>query len=117
MKQINSNKIIKYIPWITTIIIFTITLGFASLTSASSIIANAKVDPYIGIQIIKVSEYSNANNGSSTYETNTIDKITSGAYLPNNNSEITYQIDLANLGTTENGNGSSSTPYRISLIS
>lgn len=100
MKRFNINIIF---PWMLTFIVFTLTIGFASFTSTSSIVASAKVNPYIGIQILKASEYSVIHNGASNYETNTIDKITSGAYLPYEDSEITYKIDLANLGTSENG--------------
>ena len=103
MKKINIDKFLKILPIITVLLIVSITIGFASFTSSSSIVANANVDPYIGIQILKFTESSAQNNGASNYETHTIDEVTTGAYLPNSNSEITYKIDLVNLGTFENG--------------
>lgn len=99
----NINKIQKYIPFLLILIIFTLTIGFASFSTTASIIAKAKVDPYIGIQILKASEYSSIQGGASNYETNTINEITTGIYLPYEDSEVTYKIDLANLGTNENG--------------
>lgn len=103
MKKNNINKIKNTTPFFLIIVIFGLSLGFAAFTSTSSIIVGAKVEPYIGIQIINASEYSTVHNGASNYETNTKDEITSGAYLPYEDSEITYEIDLANLGTSENG--------------
>ena len=103
MKKISVFKIRNNIFLSLAVMICALTLGFAAFTSTSSIIANAKIEPYIGMQIININEYSNINNGASNYETNTKDEIILGAYLPHEDSEIIYKIDLANLGTSENG--------------
>ena len=103
MKKIDINKIVRFMPFSVILLLLCITLGFAAFTSTSKIIASAKYDPYIGIQILNFTEYSSTNGGASNYETDNIDEVTSGAYLPNNNSEITYKVEIINLGTYENG--------------
>ncbi|MBR3210128.1 MAG: hypothetical protein IKF82_07705 [Bacilli bacterium] len=104
MKKFNINKIAKYVPITVTALIFCITLGFSSFTSTSSIIATAKVDPVIDIQIINFTSTTAGNHeGNSSYETHNVDVATTGIYLPYADSTAVYEIELVNLGTDPNG--------------
>lgn len=104
IKKHNINKFINYVPWITTLLVLFITIGFAAFTSNSSIVARAKVDPVIAMQIINFTATNNGNHGgNSNYETHNIDVATTGASLPYSDSTVEYQIELINLGTDPNG--------------
>ena len=103
IKKININKVAKIMPLFIILSVFFITIGFASFTSTSSIIAKAKVDPVIAMQIINFTASNSNHDGASNYESHNVDVATTGAYLPYSDSTITYQIDLINLGTDPNG--------------
>ena len=104
MKTFNVNKVVNFSPLFLVIALLCMTIGFSAFTSNPMIVAKAKVDPVIAMQIINFAETTGANHGgASNYESHNIDIATTGAYLPYSDSTIVYQIELINLGTDPNG--------------
>ncbi len=104
MKTFNVNKLVKFVPWIAFALIFCMTIGFSAFTSSSSIVAKAKVDPVIAMQIIRFDGTNSGNHdGTSNYESHNIDVATTAVSLPYADSTAVYEVEFANLGIDPNG--------------
>lgn len=103
MKKITVNKIFEKTPLIVLLFVVFLTIGFAATSARVSLIAQATVTPEVKWQVSDFYVTGSTSDGESTYESDDIDTLTTGAYLPNDDSTITYRVDLINLGTDESG--------------
>ena len=80
-----------------------LSIGYSAFTTKvqiGDIAANIRIKA--GIRITDISIDSFKSNAISNYEEYNVNNITSGIFLPNADSEITYKIGITNLGNTEN---------------
>ncbi len=103
MEKININKMFEKMPWIVLLFVAFLTIGFASFSSNNNLKSLAQVTPALRWQISNFYKTSATNNGDSNYENDNIDTLSTGVYLPNDDSTVTYRIDLINLGVDEGG--------------
>jgi len=85
------------------ICLFSLTIGFAYLSSDLNIDGQVEVTSLKDIKIIGVEVISNTNEGSSNNEINTARSVTSSVTLPYANSTITYHITVKNDSDIEQG--------------
>ena len=80
--------------------VFYVTVGFSSLSSnliLSDILSSFRIQKEIRITDFYVT--SSSNNGSTTYYEYNYDRITTDIVLPNQNSTVTYILEVTNLGS------------------
>lgn len=89
---------------IVLFIIILLSIGYSAFTTKvqiGDIAANVRIKADIRITDISIDSFK--SNAVSSYEDYNVNNITSGLYLPNKDSEITYKIDITNLGNAEMG--------------
>ena len=89
---------------IVLFIIILLSIGYSAFTTKvqiGDIAANVRIKADIRITDISIDSFK--SNAISNYEDYNVSNITSGLYLPSADSEITYKIDITNLGNAEIG--------------
>ena len=89
---------------IVLFIIMLLSIGYSAFTTKvqiGDISANVRIKADIRITGISINSFK--SNAVSSYEDYNVSNITSGVFLPNVDSEITYKIDITNLGNAEMG--------------
>lgn len=79
--------------------IVTLTVGHSILSKDLNISAEASVRPVKDIRITNISLSEVTNNGQSNYENYSADNINVSVTLPNTNSQVTYEVDISNIGS------------------
>lgn len=93
----------KNIILVLLVVLF-LSVGYSSFTAKlqiEGIAANVRINADIRITSISIDSFK--SSAISSYEDYNVDNITSGVFLPNADSEITYKIEITNLGNTEMG--------------
>ena len=89
---------------ITTIFVMLITLGYSSFLSTVTISdINLMFRLQEDIRITNISTSNTSNNAVSNYEEYNVHNINTSVTLPNNNSTITYEIEVVNVGNVKEG--------------
>lgn len=78
-----------------------ITTGYSAFQTNLNISGEATVRAQADIRITNVTVSAVSSNAFSTYEKYNVNNITSGADLPNENSTITYTVEVTNFGNVE----------------
>ena len=85
-------------------VIILLSIGYSAFTTKvqiGDIAASIRIKADIRITDISIDSFK--SNAISNYEDYNVSNITSGLYLPSADSEITYKIDITNLGNAEIG--------------
>jgi len=102
-KRENTNYVVLACISVVLCILF-LSIGWAAFQSTfniSNLYATVRIDRDIRVTGIQVT--STANSGRSNYEEYNVSSIYSTAYLPNQNSTITYKVEVANVGNVMQG--------------
>ena len=88
---------------VITFLIFSLTIGFAALETSLGINVGAKIRVKQDIRITNISVSGSSSGALSNGEEYNVKSISSNIDLPNNNSTITYDIEITNIGNTNMG--------------
>ncbi len=104
--RINNDK--KYIYGLTTILlvfsVFMISLGWSFFTQSLNIgDISASVRVNADIRVTEVSVDKTFDDGASSWEDYNVKSISSGIFLPEKDSTVTYRVQITNFGNVEMG--------------
>lgn len=109
----NTNYVVLTYVSVALCILF-LSIGWAAFQSTFNIknlYATVRVDR--DIRVTGVQAISNTNSGRSNYEEYNVSSIYSTAYLPNQNSTVTYRVEVTNVGNVKAGIYSVGEIYKI----
>ena len=89
---------------IVLFVVLFLSIGYSSFTTKlqmEGIAANVRIKADIRITSVSVDSFK--SSAVSSYEERNVDNITTGVFLPNADSEITYRVEITNLGNAEMG--------------
>ena len=99
-----SNMIYKIVPYIVLLVVICLSIGYSAFCSKLSISKTVtKVRLKENIRITDISIDSVSNSGVSKYNEYNKENITVGVYLPQDNSSVTYKVEVTNFGNMEMG--------------
>ena len=114
-KSVDKKKnYIALIPFFIVICVVLLSIGWAAFQSTfnvSNLYAMVRIDR--DIRVTDVQATSNTNSGRSNYENYNVSSLYSAAYLPNQNSTITYKVEITNVGNVKEGIYSIEEIYKI----
>ena len=114
-KSVDKKKnYIALIPFFIVICVALLSIGWAALQSTFNVrnlYAIVRIDR--DIRVTDVQATSNTNSGRSNYDNYNVSSMYSAAYLPNQNSTITYKVEITNVGNVKEGIYSIEEIYKI----
>ena len=104
MKKYQNNRIISVVSMLVCFYVIILTLGFSTFRTnfnISDIGAIVRIQKNIRVTNIRISNTS--NDGLSVFEEYDVDSIMGNINLPNNNSTVTYDVEITNFGNIQMG--------------
>lgn len=101
-KKIRFNK--KTIPYLLLLTITMLSVGYSAFSShlnISGVVTTVRIKR--DVRITGVSVESNDEEGESKYTEYNINKVKTGIELPNQNSSVTYNVEVTNIGNVDVG--------------
>ena len=93
---------VRFVPFLLALTVFFITIGYSAFSDSLAIQSSSiTVIPQGNVRVTGISLGSTSNGGTSSDEAFDEDEIISNIDLPNNNSTITYNVTIRNLGNIE----------------
>ena len=103
-KKKNNINPIKWVSLLLIVIVLLVTLGYSSLTDGLMVDdAKAAVRIQKDIRITNFRNYSMSNGATSDFVEYSYKSVHSTISLPNNNSSVTYDVEVTNIGNVEMG--------------
>ena len=103
-KQINKLRSINFVIFIIMAIVLTISIGYSSFNASfevDNIVAYMRVQA--DIRITDFSMVSSTSGATSNYEEFSVSSFISSVTLPDSDSQVTYDIEILNIGNVEMG--------------
>lgn len=89
---------------VATLLVLGLSIGYSSITKNLNITGViTKVRLKSDIRITNITLNNAENNGESTYQDYNKENISMGVYLPEENSQVTYKVEVTNIGNVETG--------------
>ncbi len=107
MRRKRQDKSVNYLHLMYVVIFFSVLLlsigwaAFQSTFNIKNLYAMVRIDR--DIRVTGVEATGNTNSGMSNYEEYNVSSIYSTAYLPNQNSTVTYKVEVTNIGNVVEG--------------
>ena len=90
---------IRFVPLLSLLVVLSLSIGYSAFNSVLHVSeASAVVRAQADIRVTGINVNSSSNGGLSNSEDYNVKSISTSAYLPNQNSTVTYTVEVTNFG-------------------